>query len=52
MTSDKSIFASLTPKDGNFVTFGDNNKGKIIGVGNVGKEPYSIIENIFLVDGL
>ena len=46
------MFACLSPKDGGFVTFGDNSKGKIIGIGNVGKEPSPIIENVLLVDGL
>ena len=49
---DKSMFASLTPTDGGFVTFGDNSKGKIIVVGNIGKEPSPINGNIFLVYGL
>ena len=35
-----------------YVTFRDNSKGTIIDIGNVGKEPYSIIENILLLDGL
>ena len=39
MTIDKSMFASLSLKGGGFITFGDNSKGKIIGLGNVGKEP-------------
>ena len=52
MTGDKSMFASLKPKDGGFVTFDDNRKGKIIDIGNVGKEPSLIIKNILLVDGL
>ena len=34
------------------VTFGDNNKGKIIGIGKVGKEPFPTIDNVYLVDGL
>ena len=46
------MFASLNRKDGELVTFEDNSKGKIIGIGNVGKEPSPIIENILLVDGL
>ena len=46
------MFACLSPKDGGFVTFGDNSKGKIIGIGNVGKEPFPIIENVLLVDRL
>ena len=46
------MFAFLTTKDGGFVTFGDNSKGKIISIGNIGKEHSPIIENILLVDGL
>ena len=52
MTDDKSMFASLTPKDGGFVTFGDNSKGKIIGIANIGKEHSPIIKNVLVVDGL
>ena len=46
------MFTTLSPKDGGYVTFGDNNKGKIIGVGSIGKSPSPIIENVLLVDGL
>ena len=46
------MFASLTPKDGGFVTFGDNSKGKIIGIDNVGKEASLLTEKVLLVDGL
>ena len=46
------MFISLSPMEGGFVTFEDNSKDKIIGIGNVDKEPYPIIENILLVDGL
>ena len=52
MTEDKSMFTSLSSKDDGYVTFGDNSKGKIIGIGNVGKEPSPIIENVLLVNGL
>ena len=52
MTGDKSMFASLFTKDGGYVTFGDNSKGKIISIGNVGKEPSHIIEYILFTDGL
>ena len=38
--------------DGGYVTFRDTNKGKIVGIGNVVKEPSPIIENILLVDEL
>ena len=46
------MFASLSAKDGGYVTFGNYSKGKIIDIGNVGKELSPIIENILLVDGL
>ena len=46
------MFASLSLKNSGYVTFKNNNKGKIIGIGNVGKEPSPIIENVLLVDGL
>ena len=46
------MFSSLTPKDGGYVTFRDNKKGKIIGVGSIGKSNSSNIENVLLVDGL
>ena len=34
------------------VTFRDNNKGKIIGIGNIDITPSKSIENILLIDGL
>jgi hypothetical protein len=40
MTGDKNKFTSLTLKDGGNIKFGDNSKGKIIGIGNdVSKKP-------------
>ncbi len=52
MTGDRSKFVSLKPKGGGFVTFGNNAKGKIIGIGKVGKNSSLCIENVLLVDGL
>ena len=52
MTGDKSKFSSLVAKDGGLVTFGDNSKGKIIGIGKVGMNLSPCIENVLLVDGL
>ena len=52
MTGDFSKFSTFTKKDGGFVTFGDNAKGKIIGIGNVDNSPTPIIENVLLVDNL
>jgi hypothetical protein len=49
MMGDKNKFTSLTLKDGGNVKFGDNSKGKIIGIGKT----YSlVIEDVLLVDGL
>ena len=36
MTGDKEQFHKLDAKDGEHVTFGDNAKGKIIGIGEIG----------------
>ncbi|KAF1891568.1 hypothetical protein Lal_00015168, partial [Lupinus albus] len=44
-------FSFILPKDG-FVTYGDNNKGKILGIGRIGKPPHVIIDNVLYVDGL
>jgi hypothetical protein len=52
MTGDKNKFTSLTLKDGGNVKFGDNSKGKIIGIGNIGKTHSLVIEDVLLVDGL
>jgi hypothetical protein len=52
MTGDKNKFTSLTLKDGGNVKFGDNSKGKIIGIGNIGKIHSLVIEDVLLVDGL
>jgi len=34
------------------VTYGDNNKGKIVGVGKIGTNPSTFIKNVLLIDGL
>ena len=52
MTGDKSKLSSFTSMDGGFVTFGDNSRGKIIGVENIDNYSSSCIENVLLVDGL
>uniref|UniRef100_A0A2N9HLR4 CCHC-type domain-containing protein n=1 Tax=Fagus sylvatica TaxID=28930 RepID=A0A2N9HLR4_FAGSY len=48
MTGDKNKFTSLTLKDGGNVKFGDNSKGKIIGIDNLGKFDAKSDEGIFL----
>ena len=52
MTGDKNKFTSLTLKDGGNVKFGDNSKGKIIGIVNISKTHSLVIEDVLLVDGL
>ena len=46
------MFSSISPKDGGYVTFGDNAKGKIVRQGKVGKSPSPIIDDVLLVNGL
>ena len=52
MTGDASKFTHISPKNSGHVTYGDNNKDKIFGVGKVGMNPSTSIENVLLVDGL
>ena len=52
MTGDKNKFTSLTLKDGGNVKFGDNSKGKIIGIGNISKTHSLVIEDVLSVVGL
>ena len=53
MTWDINKFATLLRyQDGGIVTFGDDSKGNIIGIGNIKIGSFSLIENIVLVDGL
>jgi len=52
MTGDVSKFTTISPKKSGHVTYGDNNKGKIIGVGKIGTSSSTPIENVLLVKGL
>ena len=53
MTWDINNFATLLRyHEGGTVTFGDDAKGKIIGIGNVKLGTSPLIENVVLVDGL
>ncbi|XP_031264437.1 uncharacterized protein LOC116122767 [Pistacia vera] len=45
MMGDKSLFTSLKPKNGGNVTFGDNSKEKIIGIGSISNKSLTINEN-------
>ena len=52
MTGNIQLLSSFQNKDGGTVTFGDNNKGKVIGVGSVSNPNKPIIDNVLLVNGL
>ena len=46
MTGDVSKFTTISPKKSGHVTYGDNNKGKIIRVGKIGTSSSTPIENV------
>ncbi|KAK8315137.1 hypothetical protein V6Z12_D01G219900 [Gossypium hirsutum] len=48
---DKSYFIKLKPKSGE-LTFGDNSKGQIEGIGSISKKNSTFIENILYVNNL
>ena len=53
MTGNYTRFPSFTKiKNGGDISFGDNSKGKILGIGNVSKISSTLIENICLVENL
>ena len=52
MTGDPNLFLSLQKKDGENVTFGDNAKGRVIGIGKVGTSNSTCIDDMLLVSGL
>ncbi|XP_074313649.1 uncharacterized protein LOC141648837 [Silene latifolia] len=52
MTGNRNQFLSLSAYDGGNVTFGDNKKGEVIGIGKVGKSLSHSIDDVLLVKGL
>ena len=52
MTGDISLFIDFKAKKKGFVTYGDNNKGAILGKGSVGNPSITTISNVHLVEGL
>jgi len=52
MTGDRSRFLSLKSHQGGTVTFGDNQKGRVIGIGKIGISDFYAIDNVYLVDNL
>ena len=52
MTGDKEKFNKLDVKDGGHVTFRENAKGKIIGIGEIGNPQSLSIHHVLFIDGL
>jgi len=52
MNGNLNQFTSLKPKAGGHVTYGHNNRGRILGRGNVGTENSTTIDNVLYVEGL
>ena len=52
MTRDDSLFSSITKINSGKVTFGENSKGKIIGVDNIQGRSSPLIKKVFLVNSL
>jgi len=52
MTGDKSKFVSINFKQEGHVTYGDNNKGKILGRGTIGDKNNFLVHDVLYVEGL
>jgi len=52
MTRVESLLTGLVIKHGRFVMYGENNRGRIIGCGDIGVKGNLIIQNVLLVEGL
>lgn len=52
MSKDKNIFSFFTPKKWGFVSDDDNNKGRIVGFGIVGKNINLTIKDVLLIKDL
>ena len=52
VTGDKEQFNKLNAMDRGHVTFGDNAKGKIIGIREIGNPQSLTIHHVLFIDGL
>ena len=52
MTRDKEQFNKLDAKDGGHIIFGDNAKGKIIGIREIDNPQFLSIHHVLFVNGL
>jgi len=51
MTGNVSQLTNLKLKLAGYVTYRDNNRGRIFGVGDIGRDDKVIIKDVLLVDG-
>ena len=51
MTGDKSKFVNITFKQESHVTYGDNNKGRILGRGSIGDKSILLIHDVLYIEG-
>ena len=52
MMGDKEAFVTLRIKEGGMVTFGDDDKGHIIGIDKIQIIPQTFLENVLYILGL
>jgi len=52
MSGDKSKFVNINFKQEGHVTYGDNNKGKILGRGTIGDKNNFLVHDVLYVEGL
>lgn len=52
MTGNPEILKDITYQDGGLVNFGDNSKGYVVGIGNVGNSKTLLISDVLLVRNL
>ena len=52
MTRDESLFQELNKNKSGNISFGDNSKGVIRGIGTIGNNSHTLIKNVLLVKNL
>ena len=52
MCSDRSQFNFIKEKDCGVVSFGDNGKSHITGIGSIGNKNHTILDNVYYVSNL
>ena len=52
MTGDESLFQELDRQKSGNVSFGDNSKGIIRGIGTIGNNSHTQIKNVLLIENL